>query len=97
MPNKVISSTIIKTISVHGKALIVKYATRTETWYRPYLSTTVQSDFASAVEKADIPAGATVAIMTESEHPSQSDSADHFTTVYDDSKGNHIKTKHVYR
>jgi hypothetical protein len=34
--------------------------------------------------------------LSEKEHPSESDSKDHFTTVYEDDDGNHITTKHVY-
>lgn len=33
---------------------------------------------------------------SETEHPSESDSKDHFTTVYEDADGNHVSTKHVY-
>ena len=34
--------------------------------------------------------------VSETEHPSQKDSYSHYTTVFQDKDGNHIKTKHVY-
>ncbi|KAI7229211.1 hypothetical protein KC357_g8877 [Hortaea werneckii] len=96
MPNKVISSSTIKTISNGGRQITLQYATKTDTWNRYNLASEVQQKFAKAMEKADIPAGATTAIMAESEHPSQKDSYPHYTTVYQDKDGNHITTKHVY-
>ncbi|OBT39073.1 hypothetical protein VE00_09918 [Pseudogymnoascus sp. WSF 3629] len=94
--NKILSSQAIKTVANNGKNIMVKYATKTETWDRSYLASSIQDDFSKAVEKADIPAGATVAILAEKEHPSSSDSKSHFTTVFEDKDGNHVSTKHVY-
>ncbi|OCL11111.1 hypothetical protein AOQ84DRAFT_396452 [Glonium stellatum] len=99
--NKIVSSQLIKTIKNSGKNIKLKYATKTEAWDRTYLAQSVQEDFGKAVEKADVPAGATTAILarmenSEKEHPSSSDSKNHFTTVYEDDSGNHIATKHVY-
>jgi hypothetical protein len=34
--------------------------------------------------------------LSEKEHPSENDSKDHFTILYEDDEGNHISTKHVY-
>lgn len=62
-PNKILSSQAIKTVANSGKNIMVKYATKTETWDRSYLASSVQDDFSKAIEKADIPAGATVAIL----------------------------------
>lgn len=61
--NKIISSQVIKTVANRGKNIKVKYATKTETWDRSYLASSVQDDFSKAIEKADIPAGATTAIL----------------------------------
>jgi hypothetical protein len=61
--NKILSSQAIKTVANSGKNITVKYATKTETWDRSYLASNVQDDFSKAIEKADIPAGATVAIL----------------------------------
>ena len=61
--NRVIASQVIKTVANRGKKITVKYATKTETWDRAYLASSVQDDFSKAVEKADIPAGATVAVL----------------------------------
>ncbi|KAF2109333.1 hypothetical protein BDV96DRAFT_529853 [Lophiotrema nucula] len=95
MANKVISSSTIKTVMNGGRSITVKYATETDSWKRHNLTTDTQDKFAKAMEKADVPAGATTAIMTETEHPSQKDSYPHFTTVYQDDNGKHITTKHV--
>ncbi|KAK7180432.1 uncharacterized protein CC84DRAFT_1191782 [Paraphaeosphaeria sporulosa] len=78
--NKVISSKVIKTVNAGGKAI-----------------QGVQDEFCEALKKAgDVPAGAAIAILDEKEYPSEIDSKSHFTTVFEDSKGNHITTKHVY-
>ncbi|KAK6361068.1 hypothetical protein LTR81_028176, partial [Elasticomyces elasticus] len=58
MPNKVISSSTIKMISNGGRQISLQYATKTDTWNRYNLATDVQEKFAKAMEKADIPAGA---------------------------------------
>lgn len=34
--------------------------------------------------------------FSETEHKSDSDERDHYTTVYQDEKGEHVATKHVY-
>ncbi|KAF1922513.1 uncharacterized protein M421DRAFT_426849 [Didymella exigua CBS 183.55] len=95
--NKVISSKVIKTVNAGGKAIQVKYATKTSSWERSFLAQGVQDEFCEAVKKApDVPASAAIAILAEKEHPSESDSKSHFTTVFEDSNGNHITTKHVY-
>ncbi|PVH70712.1 hypothetical protein DL98DRAFT_597580 [Cadophora sp. DSE1049] len=94
--NKIIASQVIKTVANRGKHITVKFATKTETWDRSYLASSVQDDFSKAIEKADIPAGATVAVLAEKEHPSSSDSKSHFTTVFEDDDGKHVSTKHVY-
>lgn len=64
MHNEVLESAPIKSVVANGRKVLVKYATKPESWNRPYLSTAVQDRHASAIEKADIPRGATVAIMT---------------------------------
>ena len=64
MASKVISSSIIKTIMNGGQSIALKYATETDTWKRYYLSSDVQEKFTKAMEKADVPTGATTAIMT---------------------------------
>lgn len=96
MANKVISSSTIRSVMTGGRSITLKYATKTDTWTRSYLSSDVQEAFAKAMEKADVPSNAEAAIMTETEHPSQKDSYTHYTTVYQDKDGNHITTKHVY-
>ncbi|KAK2052406.1 hypothetical protein LY76DRAFT_555751 [Colletotrichum caudatum] len=96
MANKVISSSTIKTIMNGGRSITVKYATQTDSWTRYHLATDVQEKFSKAMETADVPAGATTAIMTETEHPSKKDSYPHYTTVYQNEEGEHITTKHVY-
>lgn len=63
-PNKIISSQLIKTVANHGKNIKVKYATKTESWDRTFLASSVQEDFSKAIEKTDaIPSGATTAIL----------------------------------
>ncbi|AEO67334.1 uncharacterized protein THITE_2116226 [Thermothielavioides terrestris NRRL 8126] len=94
---KVISSSVIRTVINGGRAITAKYATKTDAWHRVLLSPEIQEEFATALEKAPIPANAAIAIMTETEHPSKKDSYPHYTTVYQDAAGNHITTKHVYR
>ncbi|KAF1840646.1 uncharacterized protein K460DRAFT_320927 [Cucurbitaria berberidis CBS 394.84] len=96
MAGRIVSSTGIKTIVKSGRRINVQYTTETDTWKRYLLSQAIQDDFVKAVEKADIPANATTAIMTETQHPSKMDQYPHFTTVYLDANGNHITTKHVY-
>ncbi|EEH05385.1 predicted protein [Histoplasma capsulatum G186AR] len=101
MPYSILNSLLIKTIVKNGKNLHVKYATQTTAWARLLLSRNVQQNFVKAIEKADVPEGAASAILannkiSETEHPSESDSKDHFTTVYEDENGNYISTKHVY-
>ncbi|KAG5305245.1 hypothetical protein I7I50_05579 [Histoplasma capsulatum G186AR] len=96
MPYSILNSLLIKTIVKNGKNLHVKYATQTTAWARLLLSRNVQQNFVKAIEKADVPEGAASAILAETEHPSESDSKDHFTTVYEDENGNYISTKHVY-
>lgn len=63
MPNKVISSSAIKTISNGGRQITLQYATKTDTWNRYNLATDVQQKFAKAMETAEVPPGATTAIM----------------------------------
>jgi len=64
MPNKVVSSSTIKTIVNSGRAITLKYATETKSWKRIYLSPDVQENFSKAMEKTNVPNGATTAIMT---------------------------------
>jgi hypothetical protein len=63
MPNKVINSTFIKNISNSGRSIAVKFATKTDSWTRPILAQSVKEDFSKAMEKADVPAKATTAIL----------------------------------
>jgi hypothetical protein len=62
--NRVLASTTIKSVLNNGRTINVKYATETDTWKRYLLSQDQQDQFIKAIEKADIPAGATTAIMT---------------------------------
>lgn len=64
MANKVVSSSTMKKIVNGGRPITVKYATETDTWKRHALSADAQERFAKAMEKAEVPAGATTAIMT---------------------------------
>ena len=64
MSNRLISSTPIRAIQHGNQTLQVKYATETESWKRILLSTATQDRFAEAVKKAEVPAGATTAVMT---------------------------------
>jgi len=64
MANKVISSSTIKTIMNGGRSITLKFATETDSWKRYGLATDTQEKFAKAMEKADVPADATTAIMT---------------------------------
>ncbi|OAA53581.1 hypothetical protein SPI_09288 [Niveomyces insectorum RCEF 264] len=95
-PNKVVTSAFIKNVVVGGRTVVVKYATETSNWRRVFLDQGTQDNFAAAVEKANIPEGATVAIMTETDHPSDKDSYTHFTTVFQKTNGDHVTTGHVY-
>jgi hypothetical protein len=64
MANRVLNSSFIKTVVNSGRPVNVKYATETDAWKRYSLSKDMQDDFADAVAKTDLPAGATTAIMT---------------------------------
>ncbi|THV69256.1 hypothetical protein D6D28_06039 [Aureobasidium pullulans] len=94
--NKIIDVKSIKTIMKGGRRLSVEYATKTDAWNRIYLAESVKTGFVEAVENAEVPANATKAVLAEKEHPSVSDSKDHFTTAFQDTNGNHITTKHLY-
>lgn len=63
MPNKVINSALIKSITNGGRSITVKYATKTDNWTRPVLAQSVKDDFSKAMTKADVPAKATTAIL----------------------------------
>ena len=63
MSNKIISSAPIKNITKNGKTLTLKYATKTDTWYRPVLGQSVVKDFSNAVQNADVPTNAATAIL----------------------------------
>ncbi|KJX93785.1 hypothetical protein TI39_contig4257g00004 [Zymoseptoria brevis] len=96
MPLRILGSVLIETIVNRGRRITLKFANETDVWRRPFLSKTIQERFTNAMKKADIPPGATVAVMAETEHPSQKDSYPHFTVIYQDDQGNHVTTKHVY-
>lgn len=64
MANKVISSSTIKTIMNGGRSITLKFATETDSWKRYSLAKDTQDNFAKAMEKAEVPAAATTAIMT---------------------------------
>jgi len=64
MANKVVSSSTIKSIMNGNRSITLKYATKTDSWERYQLAPSVQEAFAKAMEKADVPASATTAIMT---------------------------------
>lgn len=51
MANRVVSSATIKTIVSNGQPVLVKYATETSSWKRPYLSADTQEKFVKAIEK----------------------------------------------
>lgn len=54
MTNLVKSAAPIKSIvTTAGKAVMLKFATETDTWSRPFLSPDVQEGFSKAMEKAD--------------------------------------------
>jgi hypothetical protein len=63
MANKVINTAFIESIVNGGKSVNLKYATKTDTWSRPFLAQSVKEDFSKAMKKADIPATATTAIL----------------------------------
>ena len=63
MPNTVIDSALIKTLSKGGRQIKVMFASETSDWRRTFLSPGVRDGFVKALEKAEIPAGATEAIM----------------------------------
>lgn len=63
MPNKIISSALVKNITKNGKNLTLKYATKTDKWTRPVLAQSVKNDFSKAVEKANVPTDAATAIL----------------------------------
>lgn len=62
--NKIISSTVIGTIKNSGRSIRLGYATETDKWKRLLLAQQTQDNLAKAMEKADIPDGATTAIMS---------------------------------
>lgn len=63
MSNQIINSALIKNITNGGRTITLKYATKTDTWTRPMLGQSVKDDFSKAMEKADVPAKATTAIL----------------------------------
>lgn len=64
MANKVISSSIIKTIINGGRSITFKYKVETDSRKRYTLALGVQDKFVKAIEKADVPSGAMTAITT---------------------------------
>ncbi|KEQ92126.1 hypothetical protein AUEXF2481DRAFT_91462 [Aureobasidium subglaciale EXF-2481] len=94
--NKIIDVKSIKTIMKGGRRFSVEYATKTDAWNRIHLAEAVKTGFVKAVENAEVSANATKAVLAEKEHPSMSDSKDHFTTAFQDANGNHIATRHLY-
>jgi hypothetical protein len=63
MPNTILNSVFIRSVQNGTKRVAVKFATETDTWNRPFLAQSVMDDFSKAIEKADIPAEATTAIL----------------------------------
>ena len=62
--NKIISSKAIKTVNGGGKAIQVKFATKTSTWERSFLAQGVQDEFFEALKKAtEVTAGAAIATL----------------------------------
>ncbi|KAK2801614.1 hypothetical protein FQN50_007675 [Emmonsiellopsis sp. PD_5] len=82
-----------------GKQIAVAYVTKTDTWERLNLSQTIQDEFATVAEKyKDTLKPETVKVaMKEAEHPSQSDSARHFTAFELDKDEKVISSKHYYK
>lgn len=64
MSEKIISSSVIKTVVNNGKNLTLEYATETEAWKRSQLAQSVKDGFSKAMEKADVPDTAASAIMS---------------------------------
>ena len=64
MAQRVVSCALIKMVMNRGRLINVMYATETPDWKRYSLSTNIQEAFADAMEKTNVPAGATTAIMT---------------------------------
>jgi hypothetical protein len=62
--SKVLASSFIKLVVNAGRMIHVKYATKTLDWKQSYLSPDVQNKFMEAVGKANVPTGATVAVLT---------------------------------
>ncbi|APA15990.1 predicted protein [Sclerotinia sclerotiorum 1980 UF-70] len=62
--NRVHSSISIASVSKGSKHIKCEYASRTDAWIRASLDPGVQKDFVDALEKADIPDEASVAILT---------------------------------
>ena len=61
---KVLGDAVIRAAkTVTGRIINVKYATRTETWTRPFLSPEIQEEVVKAIETADVPENAVTAIM----------------------------------
>ncbi|KAM5476924.1 hypothetical protein MauCBS54593_000195 [Microsporum audouinii] len=97
MPYGIISTLFIRTIIKNGKELHLKYATKTTVWTRILLGQAVKDNFVKAMEKAtNIPGNAHSAILAETDHPSESDMKEHFTTIFHDKDDNHIATRHIY-
>ncbi|KKZ68774.1 hypothetical protein EMCG_05621 [[Emmonsia] crescens] len=99
MSSCIISTLFIKTIVKDGKDYLhLKCASKTNVWTRILLGRNVQDSFVTSMQKAtEVPERAHSAILAETEHPSERDSKDHFTTIFQDEDGNHITTKHVYQ
>lgn len=64
MPLTIKAASLIKNITRDGRIIAIKYATQTDAWNRPYLSSDVEEKFVKAVEKkAFIPSNVTEIIM----------------------------------
>jgi hypothetical protein len=61
--NEVLATEFIKLVTISSRSSSVGYATRTTGWERRMLSERVKDGFVKAVEKADVPDGATTAIL----------------------------------
>jgi hypothetical protein len=64
MSFRILLSNTHKVVMNNGRPIVVKWATETDSWRQAFIAPQVLEDFSKSVETADIPARATVAVMT---------------------------------
>ncbi|PPJ57954.1 hypothetical protein CBER1_11086 [Cercospora berteroae] len=94
------ASQLIKTMTTSkGKQIAVEYVTKTDSWERKMLASSVQTEFVAVAEKyKDNLKPETVKVaMKEAEHPSRADATQHYSAFELDKNNNVIASQHYYK